>query len=91
MGIGVTTSKHEGKEPLWPDELSVGRVKYPYRWHFNVKHILDQQEWKRNSISLRGLNIQFFSGINPIFDKNLVRALTDLAEKKWNLNFNIKI
>lgn len=88
VGIGVTTSKHEGKEPLWPDEISVGRIKYPYRWHFDVMRILDQKGWNKNSISLRGLNIQFFSGINPIFSTEALKKFKELMKKKWSFDFN---
>lgn len=51
---------------LSSDEIGIRKIKYPYRWKFKVLHILDSDKWNKESISLRGLNVQFYSGINPI-------------------------
>lgn len=89
VGVGITTSKHVGEEILWPDEVETGQVKYPYRWNLKVLYILDQQDWSKDSISLRGPNIQFFSGIDPIFNKKAIVKLKEITMKKWSFNFGL--
>ncbi len=90
VGIGSLKSKQIGKEPLWPDEKALGKVKYLYRWKFDVLFKLDDDRWAKESISLKKTNIQFFSGINPIMSRSSLENIARLIMQVWDVSVPLK-
>lgn len=84
IGYGKVKEKIIGKEPLWPDEIEIHKVKYPYRWSFQPIFVLPQEQWHSDAISLRGKNVPFFGGMNALtYKENFVR-LAQLIKERWN-------
>lgn len=85
IGYAKVGEKIVGKEPLWPDEIEMNKVKYPYRWSFKPIFLLLREQWYSGAISLKGMNIPFFGGMNALTRKeNLVR-LAQLIKDRWNI------
>jgi len=98
IGIGRAGNKFIQREPLWPDEVEEGKVKYPLRFEFSFDYLLPVKEWKE-----KGINITDFikirlgtgafadllrGGVNFIRDENLIAFLYE--EFKERLNFEVK-
>jgi len=98
IGIGRTGNKFIQREPLWPDEVEEGIVKYPLRFEFSLDYLLPLEEWKEKGINItdfiqRNIGKGAFAdllrgGVNFIRDENLIAFL--YAEFKEKLNFEIK-
>jgi len=81
IGSGKVTMKMKESEPYWPDERSIGMVKYPYRIEFTPTRMIEEDEWKSKRVSIRHLGPIYFGGINPIRSKYLLTRLHDLMNK----------
>ena len=65
IGIGKVTNKFKGKNPLWADEVSKNELIYPYRFEFKTIYTCPQP-WDDKKISIGGLRVGFWAGLNPI-------------------------
>jgi hypothetical protein len=63
IGVGQAGNKFIQREPLWPDEIEEGIIKYPLRFEFSLKYLIPENEW-----SEKGINITDF------ITKNLGKA-----------------
>lgn len=81
IGHGKAEERFIGDKPLWPDEIREGRVKYPYRIRFKIISALEESDWRRKRVSITGLNVVFYHGVNAIFDKRAYEKLINLMEK----------
>jgi len=98
IGTGKAGNKFIQREPLWPDEVEEGIVKYPLRFEFSLDYLLLQEEWKEKGINItdfiqRNIGRGAFAdllrgGVNFIRYENLISFL--YAEFKERLNFEIK-
>jgi len=75
IGVGEIGNKFIQREPLWPDEIEENRVKYPLRFEFTIKYLLNEKDWTANGID-----------INYYINKNLGKgAFADLL--RGGINF----
>lgn len=53
VGIGRVATKFIQDKPLWPDEIALGKVIYPYRFEFHVDYLIERNEWKTKQVPVR--------------------------------------
>jgi hypothetical protein len=86
IGVGRVETKFIQDKPLWPDEIAIGKVLYPFRFEFHTDYVLEQNMWhsKRISQSEVPLSIQEMRrGINFLRDMTIER-LHKMFEQKFN-------
>lgn len=52
VGVGKVENKFIQREPLWPDEIEDGRVKYPLRFEFTLDYLLNKKDWEIKGIEI---------------------------------------
>jgi len=57
IGSGRVVAKFKGSDPLWPDEIRVARVIYPFRFEFEIDNVLDRKGWVMDRIPVRKLGV----------------------------------
>lgn len=88
VGIGRIENKFIQDKPLWPDEITVGKVIYPFRFEFHIDYLLEEKNWKDKKIPI-GLSIQEMRrGINILQKKTVDKLYEDFKEK---FNFSIPV
>lgn len=85
-GFGKTRAKFKQDKPLWPDEVRVNRVIYPYRWEFEVVFILPKPEWRERKIVIRDLPIGIQAGLNPTRNKDAILELVSRMKQSWGID-----
>ena len=86
IGVGRVETKFIQDKPLWPDEIAIGKVLYPFRFEFHTDYVLEQDVWssKRISQSEVPLSIQEMRrGINLLLDRT-VQKLYETFEQRFN-------
>ena len=80
VGFGTIKTKHkDAANPLWPDEISEGKILYPLRFHFDVDKVLAPNSWKKDRIPAEALKRLLQAGFQPIGAEvalPLIRALS---------------
>lgn len=73
VGAGIIRSKFKQTEPYWKEELQENKVIWPFRFEFDITHLIPLGSWKTHSISNKKLKLANLAGINPVkhFDKVL--------------------
>ncbi len=97
MGLGKVENKFIQREPLWPDEIEEGRVKYPLRFEFTLDYLLDKKEWKVKGIEIsnfiseklgKGAFAELLrGGISFIRYKEFIEFLHESFESSFNYKF----
>ena len=54
VGYGIIRSKFYQDVPLWPAEISEGRVKWPLRFEFDIEFLLPENRWTDEKIPIPG-------------------------------------
>ena len=98
VGVGKAGNKFIQREPLWPDEIEKGKVKYPLRFEFSFDYLLPAEEWKSKGIDItnfinknlgKGAFADFLrGGVNFIRSEELIIFLYE--EFKRRFNYEIK-
>lgn len=68
FGAGILRTKFRQTNPLWKEEIQENRVIWPYRFEFDVIHLIPFGGWKGEGISNRDYNLAVLGGLNPIRD-----------------------
>ncbi len=76
IGFGRAETKFKQDKPLWPDEIRINGLIYPFRFEFKTEYCLPKGTWYERKISIRDLRIGFWAGLNPLRDKNAIKALS---------------
>ncbi len=50
IGVGKVQNKFVQDKPLWPDEIEIGKVIYPYRFEFQIDYALEQTRWRTDRL-----------------------------------------
>ncbi len=87
IGVGKVINKSEGKNPLWADEVKENKVIYPYRFEFQTTYV-SSYPWKEKKISIGGLRIGFWAGLNIINNTDSIRELLERVNRFWNIDIN---
>jgi hypothetical protein len=100
IGIGEIGDKFIQREPLWPDEIEEKRVKYPLRFEFNIKYLLQENCWVSDGIEItdfinRNLGKGAFAdllrgGINFIRYPEVLNFLYEEFKRKFNYTIQIE-
>jgi hypothetical protein len=83
FGAGIIRTKFRQTEPYWKEELLEGKVIWPYRFEFDVTHLIPLGNWRSDAISNREFNLAILAGINPVRDHR--KALQVLDELKFTV------
>lgn len=68
VGAGIIRAKFKQTEPYWKEEVEAKQVKWPYRFEFDVTHLIPLGNWPSLSISNKDFNLAILAGINPVKD-----------------------
>jgi predicted RNA-binding protein len=82
FGTGIVRDKFLQDRPLWPDEIRVGRVLYPYRFTFDIASFIDEERWALEGVRPEA-SIPYRAGMNRIANPEIVKAL--MAEVQQTL------
>ena len=44
IGVGRVETKFIQDKPLWPDEVALGKVIYPFRFEFHTDYLIEQED-----------------------------------------------
>jgi len=86
IGVGRVQTKFIQDKPLWPDEMAVGKVLYPYRFEFHIDYVLEQDRWKSDRIKVPLTIQEMRRGINLLLERTI-----DKLYAAFDLNFNYLI
>lgn len=81
VGFGQIDSKNKQNTPIWPDEQREAKVIYPWRFYFNIAHILSIDLWHKESLKIEG--IPFQAGLSPISNPETIKRIVKIIEKVW--------
>jgi len=85
IGFGKVTNKFVGKNKLWSDEIREDRIIYPYRFEFEIKYVIPKP-WDEKKISISGLKVGFWAGLNPISNLTSVHDLASRIKRFWGID-----
>jgi hypothetical protein len=97
IGVGEIGNKFIQREPLWPDEIEENRVKYPLRFEFTIKYLLNEKDWTASGIDIIDyINKNFGKGIFADLFRggiNFIRytEIIDFLYKEFKRKFNYTI
>jgi len=83
VGAGIIRSKFKQTEPYWKEEISENKIIWPFRFEFDVTHLIPLGNWNSLSISNKEFNLAILAGINPVADIN--KALRVLDKLKFTV------
>ncbi|MFC2154129.1 EVE domain-containing protein [Candidatus Altiarchaeota archaeon] len=87
-GYGVVGNKYKQDTPIWDDELKENRVKYPYRFDFDITYVLPKNQWKEKIIKVGDLPINYRKGINPMVDKTAIDGVLKRIDEEWDIKLD---
>lgn len=79
IGYGIVRTKFRQDKPLWPKEVSEGRVIWPYRFEFDVEYCLPQDKWETHKVSSNYIAASARGGFQPVKEEEaqvIIRKLT---------------
>ncbi|MBN1842593.1 MAG: hypothetical protein JW883_09980 [Deltaproteobacteria bacterium] len=83
VGAGIIRTKFKQDRPLWKEELQENRVIWPFRFEFDVTHLLPLGGWQSQAVSNRKSNLAILAGINPIIETE--KALSVLEKLQFTV------
>lgn len=89
IGVGKVESKFKQDKPLWPDEVRVKTVIYPYRFDFQILGVLPPDKWGSESVNVDNLPISIQSGLNPVSKQETIDEIVARLSDKFNLDIPI--
>ena len=66
VGAGVIRSKFKQDRPLWKEEVQENTVIWPFRFEFDITHLLPLGSWGSQAVSNAPYNLAILAGLNPI-------------------------
>lgn len=66
IGYGSIQTKFRQNEPLWPQEIAEGKVKWPLRFEFDVEYCLAPDKWNTERITSDTLKLKAGIGFHPL-------------------------
>lgn len=83
IGVGKFETRFIQDKPLWPDEIEINKVIYPFRFEFHIDYLIEQPEWKSKKIPI-SLSIQEMRrGVN-LLQERTVEILYESFKQKFN-------
>jgi predicted transcriptional regulator len=84
IGYGTVKEKFKEDKLLWSDEIKEGKVKWPYRFKFDIKYHLPREKWEQFKVSSKYINDIAKTGFNKIKKENEEKA-KEIVEKLASL------
>lgn len=81
VGIGRVATKFIQDKPLWPDEIALGKVIYPYRFEFHTDYLIERDAWKTKKITAKLSPREGRSGIGFLKEETIEKLITGFREK----------
>jgi len=81
IGYGIVQTKFRQDQPLWPKEISEGRVIWPLRFEFNVERCLPPDDWQTNRLTSYPLKLKARRGFQVLEPDLAAQLMTDLQPK----------
>ena len=91
IGFARAEAKFKQDKPLWPDEIRKKQIIYPFRFEFKTEYCLPKDAWHQKKITIRDLKIGFWAGLNPLRDRNAIKALSNRMKQTWNVKLTARI
>lgn len=79
VGYGVVRTKFKQDKPLWPMEVSEGKVIWPYRFEFDIEYCLPQDRWEIHKVSSNYMAAVARAGFQRVKEEEaqaIIRQLT---------------
>jgi len=89
IGLGKVESKFKQDKPLWPDEIRIKSVIYPYRFDFQILGVLSPDKWTSEAVSASNLAISIQSGLNPVSKEETINEIIARLSDKFSLDLFI--
>jgi len=86
IGVGRLESKFRQDKPLWPDEIRLKKVIYPYRFDFQILGILPPEKWHTDKTSINDLSVSIWAGVNPIAKEEVAKEIVSRISDKFSLD-----
>ncbi len=77
VGAGVVRGKFKQTSPYWKEEIEAGNVIWPFRFEFDVTHLVRLGRWRAERISNHAFNLPRMAGLNPATDADMILAVLD--------------
>lgn len=81
FGAGAIRSKFRQTEPLWKEELDVGRCIWPFRFEFDPLYVLPLGSWHTSGVSAEQFSLPRNAGLNPVADPAKALQVCELLTK----------
>jgi predicted RNA-binding protein len=82
IGYGVVVNKFRQDTPLWPDEMKQAKVIWPYRFEFDVKHLIPQDRWEKEKLVINELMGLVRGGFQLLQESIGMKVVSNLEEGK---------
>ena len=89
IGVGKIESKFKQAKPLWPDEVRLNAVIYPYRFDFQILAVLSPDKWHTEAISILDLPLSIQAGVNPVSNQASVAEITNRLNDRFGINLGV--
>jgi hypothetical protein len=66
FGAGIIRSKFKQTTPLWKEEIEERRCLWPFRFEFDVLHLLPFGQWHSMGVSARDFRLAILAGLNGV-------------------------
>jgi predicted RNA-binding protein len=83
IGIGRVQAKFKQNQPLWPDEIAIKSVLYPFRFEFETEYVLSHENRGTGKIKIN-LPIGFYSAMNLLDDEDIIDKLKEAVKQQWS-------
>jgi len=85
IGFGRIQNKFIQDRPMWPDEIELKQVLYPYRFDFHIDYVLERNRWRSDRIKIPLTIQEMRRGINILLERT-VSALYEAFVEKFDLS-----
>ena len=78
IGYGIVQTKFRQSKPLWPQEITEGKVMWPLRFEFNVEYCLPLDKWDTQKVTSDTLKLKAgmgFHSLEPDFARQMISQL----------------
>jgi hypothetical protein len=79
FGSGIIRSKFRQTNPLWKEEIEQKKVIWPFRFEFDVVHLVPFTFWRKQGVRNAPYNLAILAGLNPVANlQNAMKVLEAL-------------
>jgi len=86
IGVGRAQARFKQTQPLWPDEVALKKVLYPFRFEFKAEYLLPEPDWAGKRVRV-SLPVGSYSALNILDDKDIIDVLVEAAKARWGVAF----